>query len=50
MNVRSVVLTLISMLTSAEKKSWPLNDDEFTARAMGKSPKDFYWTYDDDKC
>lgn len=50
MSVGSVVRTLISMLASAKKKSKPANDQEFIQRARGKTPKDFYWTYDDDKC
>ena len=50
MNVGSVVRTLVSMLASAERKVRPHNDKDFIARAKGKTPKDFYWTYDDDKC
>ncbi len=50
MNVASICRTLISMLASAQAKAKPENDQEFIRRAEGKSPKDFYWTYDDDKC
>lgn len=50
MNVGSVVRTLISMLASAQKKQKPANDQDFIVWARGKTPKDFYWTYDDDKC
>jgi ubiquitin-protein ligase len=50
MNVGSIVRTLVSMLASAKAKAKPANDSEFVVRAKGKTPKDFYWTYDDDKC
>ena len=50
MNVDSIVNSIISMLTSAKIKLKPDNDKDLVKRAKGKGPKDFQWTYDDDKC
>ncbi len=50
MNVGSIANSIISMLSSAKLKSKPENDMDLCKRAKGKSPKDFQWTFDDDKC
>jgi ubiquitin-conjugating enzyme E2 W len=49
LTVSSICLSIISMLASAKKKGKPFNDQEFVKRAVGKGPKNFRWTYDDDK-
>lgn len=49
LTVASVCMSILSMLSSAQKKSKPFNDVEFCKRAVGKSPKSFYWSFDDDK-
>jgi len=49
LSVSSVCLSILSMLSSAKKKSKPKNDEEFCKRAAGRGPKAFAWSYDDDK-
>eukprot|EP00828_Plagiopyla_frontata_P044497 TRINITY_DN728_c0_g2_i2.p1 TRINITY_DN728_c0_g2~~TRINITY_DN728_c0_g2_i2.p1 ORF type:complete len:152 (-),score=24.13 TRINITY_DN728_c0_g2_i2:79-534(-) len=49
LTVASVCMSIISMLNSAKKKSRPFNDSEFCKRSVGKGPKAFIWTFDDDK-
>ena len=49
LTVNSVVLSTLSMLSSATKKVKPFNDAEFVKRAAGRGPKAFLWSYDDDK-
>ena len=43
LTVSSVCMSLLSMLSSAKKKSRPFNDAEFCKRAAGRGPKDFSW-------
>ena len=50
MGVDSVMNSIISMLNSAKCKERPENDLDLCKRAKGKGPKDFLWTFDDDKC
>lgn len=50
MNVGTVCRSIISMLSSAKKKSRPQNDKDLCVRSQGKGPKDFIWTYEDDDC
>jgi hypothetical protein len=49
LTVNSIVLSVLSMLSSATKKIKPHNDAEFVKRAAGRGPKAFIWSYDDDK-
>lgn len=49
LTVNSVVLSILSMLSSATKKVKPFNDAEFVKRSAGRGPKAFLWSYDDDK-
>ena len=49
LTVSSVCMSILSMLSSAKKKSKPYNDAEFIKRAAGRGPKAFYWSFDDDK-
>lgn len=49
LTVNSIVLSVLSMLSSATKKIKPFNDAEFVKRAAGRGPKAFLWSYDDDK-
>ena len=50
MRVSSVVLSILSMLSSAPYKSRPKNDAQFSNYANGRSPKSFSWIFEDDKC
>ncbi|EGR30636.1 ubiquitin-conjugating enzyme e2w, putative [Ichthyophthirius multifiliis] len=50
LTVASVCLSIISMLSSAQKKARPFNDAEFCKRSQGRGPKAFLWSYDDTKC
>jgi len=50
LKIESIILSLISMLSSAKNKNRPKNNDEFIIRAVGKNPKQFKWDYDDLKC
>ena len=50
MRVSSVVLSILSMLSSAPCKSRPKNDAQFMSYANGRSPKSFNWIFEDDKC
>ena len=43
LTVSSVCMSILSMLSSAKKKSKPYNDAEFIKRAAGRGPKAFYW-------
>ena len=49
MRVESVVLSIISMLSSAVEKKRPANDEGFEDYARGRSPKTINWVFDDDK-
>ena len=49
LTVSSICLSVLSMLSSANKKVKPFNDAEFVKRAAGRGPKAFLWSYDDDK-
>lgn len=48
-SVNSITLSILSMLSSAQKKIKPANDADFVQRAAGRGPKAFKWSYDDDK-
>lgn len=43
----SVVLSILSMLSSATEKVGPPNDEEASARMVKKSPKDVIWVFND---
>ena len=49
LTVTSICLSVLSMLSSAQKKIKPPNDAEFVKRAAGRGPKAFLWSYHDDK-
>mmetsp|Transcript_14363 Transcript_14363/g.24454 ORF Transcript_14363/g.24454 Transcript_14363/m.24454 type:complete len:81 (-) Transcript_14363:43-285(-) len=46
----SVCMSILSMLSSADKKQKPPNDEESSAYMKNKSPKDINWFFEDDKC
>ena len=50
LRVSSVVLSILSMLSSAERKMRPPNDSSFVSYAGGRSPKTFKWIFEDEKC
>lgn len=50
MRVSSVVLSILSMLSSAHAKARPANDAQFMSYANGRSPKSFNWIFEDEKC
>ena len=50
LRVSSIVLSIQSMLSSANHKSRPKNDSEFCSYSGGISPKNFHWVFEDDKC
>lgn len=45
-----MVLSILSMLSSATHKSRPGNDASFANYARGRSPKTFSWIFEDEKC
>jgi ubiquitin-conjugating enzyme E2 W len=49
MRVESVVLSIISMLSSATEKKKPPNDEGFAESVRNRSPKSLNWIFDDDK-
>ena len=50
LTVSGVCYSIISMLSSAKAKKKPANDQDLVFRSQGKSPKDFSWHFEDDKC
>jgi ubiquitin-conjugating enzyme E2 W len=50
LNVSVLVLSIISMLSSAERKAPPENDAEIIAEYADVSPKDIDWTFEDTSC
>jgi ubiquitin-conjugating enzyme E2 W len=48
--VKTCILEIFCMLTSATKKARPFNDAEFCKKSEGRSPSNFIWNYDDEKC
>ena len=46
----SVCLSIISMLSSAQEKKKPQNDESSSKYMASKSPKDINWHFEDDKC
>ena len=46
----SVVMSILSMMSSAKKKMKPPNDEASSNYMKGKSPKDIKWVFEDDKC
>jgi len=50
LKVSSVVLSILSMLSSATEKARPHNDSSFIRYANGRSPKTFNWVFEDEKC
>lgn len=49
LTMESVALSIVSMLSSAEIKKRPVNDDNYVKVSRNKSPKEFHWQYHDDK-
>jgi ubiquitin-conjugating enzyme E2 W len=50
LKVSSVVLSIMSMMASAEQKSRPVNDASFMSMANGRRPKSFNWVFEDTSC
>lgn len=50
LRVSSVVLSILSMLSSAAHKGRPSNDESFARYANGRSPKSFSWIFEDETC
>lgn len=50
LRVSSVVLSILSMLSSAARKTRPHNDSSFISYAGGRRPKSFNWVFEDHKC
>ena len=50
MNASSICNSILSMISSATVKKKPENDSSFMSRANGRSPKEFNWVFEDDKC
>mmetsp|Transcript_690 Transcript_690/g.1241 ORF Transcript_690/g.1241 Transcript_690/m.1241 type:complete len:151 (+) Transcript_690:2731-3183(+) len=50
LRVSSVVLSILSMLSSATHKTRPHNDSSFIRYAGGRRPKSFSWVFEDNKC
>ncbi|CAG9335004.1 unnamed protein product [Blepharisma stoltei] len=50
MTVASTVLSIVSMLASAEKKKKPKNDKEMIRTTKGERAKDQEWIFEDDTC
>ena len=50
LKVSAVCMSIISMLSSAQKKQKPPNDSSAMAFMMGRSPKQVNWMFEDDKC
>eukprot|EP01102_Stenamoeba_stenopodia_P017200 TRINITY_DN6131_c0_g2_i1.p1 TRINITY_DN6131_c0_g2~~TRINITY_DN6131_c0_g2_i1.p1 ORF type:complete len:151 (+),score=23.50 TRINITY_DN6131_c0_g2_i1:288-740(+) len=48
LSVSSVCLSILSMLSSNTKDEWPIDNDGYVARAIGRSPKDTRWMFHDD--
>ena len=46
----SVVLSVLSMLSSATEKRKPDNDEASSRMMKGKSPKEISWLFEDEKC
>lgn len=49
-NVSSVVLSIISMLSSAKKKSLPKNNKNLIRQFRGRSSKEVLWEFEDETC
>ena len=50
LKVSSVVLSILSMMASADAKSRPENDASFAQMANGRRPKSFNWVFEDTRC
>ena len=50
LTVNSVVLSIVSMLSSAKEKKEPVNNRGSKLRYQGVSPKSLNWVFEDDKC
>jgi ubiquitin-conjugating enzyme E2 W len=50
LKVSDVTLSIISMLSSAKKKTLPKNNKWLTRRFRGVSPKVIDWEFEDDEC
>jgi len=50
MDVKSVCLSLLSMLSSAKKKSRPPDNDSTVVMSQGQKTRNMQWEFHDDKC
>eukprot|EP00347_Sterkiella_histriomuscorum_P010385 403376505 len=50
LKVSAVTMSILSMLSSAERKQKPANDASSVMWMKGKSPKTVNWEFEDDKC
>lgn len=50
MDVRSMSLSLLSMLSSAKKKSRPPDNDSTVVMSQGQKPSKMQWEFHDDNC
>ena len=46
----SVCMSILSMLSSAEKKQKPPNDESASSYMKHRSPKEISWVFEDEKC
>ena len=49
LTVRSICLSILSMLSSAEEKKLPPDNDRYVRTCKGRSPKRTRWDFHDDK-
>ena len=50
MDVKSVCLSLLSMLSSAKKKKRPPDNDSTVVMSQGQKTRSMQWEFHDDKC
>ena len=50
MDVKSVCLSLLSMLSSAKKKSRPPDNDSTVVMSQGQKTRNMQWEFHDDNC
>ena len=50
LDVKSVCLSLLSMLSSAKKKKRPPDNDSTVVMSQGQKTRNMQWEFHDDKC
>ena len=50
MDVKSLCLSLLSMLSSAKKKKRPPDNDSTVVMSQGQKTRNMQWEFHDDKC